>query len=309
MKAGNNNLIRITLIFAAFLLSPAYNYGQVGLSKTITRKIIINENPDNATIEISQADSLETNGIDTITHVIIGRKEYEIIGVPEKGKMKISVSHKPIDEFKGHWAGFDIGLSNFFSAPFDSSLPDEAMFMDLNGSKSVSVGINLFQHSIGLQKTKENLGLVTGLGLAINNYRLASDYVLIRNNQGFSSFTESERSIKKSKLTTSYLTVPLMLEGQIPSSKGHNPFFISAGIYGSFKIGSHTKVVYDDKGGKEKEVSRDDINVNSFKYGVSLRTGYGFIKLFANYDLSRLFQKDQGPELYPWTVGLSLFNF
>jgi hypothetical protein len=126
--------------------------------------------------------------------------------------------------------------------------------MDLNTGKSVVVGLNLFQQSIGLQKNNNTVGLVTGLGLTFNNYRLDSEYILIRDEEGNTSYNITDRDVKKNKLTTTFLTVPLLLEAQIPSGQRRQTSFISGGLYTGFKLRSHTKVVYYDDGwqGKRK---------------------------------------------------------
>ncbi|MGQ1947439.1 outer membrane beta-barrel protein [Geofilum sp. OHC36d9] len=245
---------------------------------------------------------------DTITRISVGRQRFEVID--DGANTRIRMVHEPREDFKGHWGGFEMGLNNFFySAPFDNNLPPESVFMDLNGGKSIVVGINVLPYSIGLQKNGNNIGLVTGLGLTINNYRLDSPYLLSKDASGITVGTAADRPVKKNKITTTWLTVPLLLEAQFPASEMQHRAYISGGLYGGFKMGSHTKVVYDDNGGDKKDKSRKDINLNSFKYGATIRLGYRFVNLFATCDLSPMFQKNQGPEIYPWSVGLTLVGF
>ncbi|MFO8002189.1 MAG: outer membrane beta-barrel protein [Marinilabilia sp.] len=248
----------------------------------------------------------ETN--DTITQIIIGRRQYEIIDKSGHHN-KIQVVRKPLSDFNGHWSGFDLGFTNFFAKPFDSQLPEENAWMDLNGGKSVAVGMNLFQQSIGLRKNQRNLGLVTGVGWTINNYRFDSPNILRRSDDGQTTYELAERKVDKNKLVTSFLTVPLLLEWQLPGGQKGKDFFLSGGFYGSFRLGSHTKVVFDDNGGKEKKKWREDLNTNAFKYGIMIRTGYKRIKLYAKSDLTSLFEAGRGPEVYPWTVGVTLLQF
>ena len=245
---------------------------------------------------------------DTITKIRVGRRRYEIIDKPGH-HTRIQMVREPLDAFKGHWSGFDVGLTNFFSTPFDSKLPEEDMWMDLNAGKSVSVSMNLLQYSIGLQKERDNFGLVTGVGWTINNYRFDTRYIMIRDDDGYTTYREATRNIEKNKLVTSYLTVPLLMEFQLPASKGDKDFFVSAGVYGGFRLGSHTKVVYSDDGDREKEKGRDDYNINTFKYGVMARVGYKWLKLYAQCDLTPMIEAGRGPEVYPWIVGVTLVNF
>ena len=50
--------------------------------------------------------------------------------------------------------------------------------------------------------------------------------------------------LEKSKLATLYLTVPFLLEMQLPVD--HHHLSISAGPIGAVKLSSHTKMVFDD---------------------------------------------------------------
>lgn len=311
MATTHTNTRKHLLLLAAFILLTLTIYGQEDKKEVRQIKELVTvEETTSRTNVTFPGGSVEVNHFnDTITRIAVGRRKFEILDDTRHGTTKIRMVHEPRKDFKGHWAGVDLGLNNYFSQPLDASLPPSSRFMDLNTGKSVTVGLNLFQQSIGLQKNNNKVGLVTGLGLTFNNYRLDSEYILGRDDAGNTSYTISDRDVKKNKLTTTFLTVPLLLEAQIPTSHSNRPFFISGGLYSGFKLRSHTKVVYYDDGGKEKEKSRADLNVNSFKYGATVRVGYRFIKLFATCDLSQMFQKDQGPELYPWSVGLTLINF
>lgn len=245
---------------------------------------------------------------DTITQVTVGTRRFDIIE-HQSGNTRIQMVRVPRDRFKGHWSGFDLGFNNFFSSPFNSGLPPEDAWMDLNGGKSMSVGFNLLQYNIGLQKNNNNLGLVTGLGWLINNYRLDSQHIMRRRENGITGFELSERNIDKNKLVTSFITIPLLFEVQLPFKDRNADFFFSVGPYGSFRLGSHTKVVFNDQDGKEKEKWREDLNINPFKYGMMVRTGYKWLKFFATFDLSPMIEKNRGPELYLWSIGLTLVQF
>ena len=270
--------------------------------------VVVEEQQDETRIKVPGVTVIVNHAGDTITRIVLGNRQLEIIDNME-GTTKVRMVHAPRNKFKGHWEGFELGLNNFFSTPFDSKLPEDIRYMDLNASKSVSVGLNLLQHSMSLSKHyKNNFGLVTGIGLTFNNYRFDSQHVLTRMDNGDTYYVDSPRSVDKNKLVTTFLTVPLLLEFQIPDHKDR-PFYVNAGVYGGFKTGSHIKMKYNDNLGAKKEKFRKDINLNPFKYGVTARVGYRCVNLFATCDLSQLFQAGQGPEIYPWSVGISLTDF
>jgi len=205
--------------------------------------------------------------------------------------------------FKGHWAAIEMGINSFANVNYKGFTPD--YFMDLNQNKSFEVGINFLRYSIGLQKDKRNIGLVTGLGLTFNDYRFSNPYTIEIVDGKVSSKLIDQTVLSKSKLSTSYLTVPLMLEFQIPVNGHDKMFYFSGGMIGGLKMGSHTKVKIDG----DKSKSRGDFNINPFRYGATARFGYKGINLFGTYYFSTFFKDGRGPEMYPFTIGIGLINW
>lgn len=211
--------------------------------------------------------------------------------------------------FVGHYDGIDLGLSQLAVSGLSTALPSTASFMELDNEKSINVGINFFQYSFGLQRKRDNFGLVTGLGLNISNYRLSNPYLLKRDAVTGNTVGEAivGRDIKKNKLVTSSFEIPLLLEYQFPNGCKSKRFFLSAGGFAGVNVGSHTKTVFADSNHKYKE--RPDLNLNLLQYGLMARMGIGKLSLYSRYQYSTLFEKDKGPELYPFSVGITLSNW
>jgi hypothetical protein len=206
-------------------------------------------------------------------------------------------------KFKGHWAGLELGLNNYVDKNFSTSRKPENDFMDLNTGKSWNFNLNFMQHSFSLASNK--LGLVTGLGFEWCNYRFDGSNSIKKVDGNVIADTSYNRigvSVEKSKLTTFYLTLPLLLEAKFPGTKLH----VSVGVIGGLKLGSHTKVVYKDNGDEQTDKVHEDFNINSLRYGFTARVGYKGLSVFANYYATPLFENGKGPELYPYTVGLAL---
>ena len=200
-------------------------------------------------------------------------------------------------------AGIDLGVNGF--ADEDYSMYGGNEFMELNQPKSLEVNINFWEYNIGLQKNRNNIGLVTGMGLSYNNYKFDNPYTIEKVDGIIEPVTLDADNYEKSKLTVTYLTIPLMMEFQIPVNDHSNKLFLSGGIEGSLNIGSHTKVKWDGK--KEKE--RGGFNINPFQYAAVCRVGLKDISLYASYNLNPLFKDDKGPVLTPFTIGISFINF
>ncbi len=247
---------------------------------------------------------------DTITKITIGSRRFEVI--EDYNRARIRMVRVPREKFKGHWAGCDIGFNGYMTSDFSTDLPIEDRFMDLNGSKSVTFSINFLQYNIGLQRNKNNFGMVLGAGWTFYNYRTDQPYSFQRDpetGQTIGVPLPAEQSVEKNKITTSFINIPMLFEWQIPASEPYHRFYISAGPYCGFKIGGHTKVVYKENGNRTKDKGKDDINLNPFQYGAMVRVGYRFINLYATYNFSTFYTENRGPELYPFTIGLSLVQF
>lgn len=255
---------------------------------------------------------------DDTTNIRFKRKTVKII--EDDGETQIFVKkHKKDDwdwfwdeddnSFKGSWSGFSMGLSNFVDKDFSLSRIAGEEYMDLNTGKSWNMNLNFAQYSINFVNNK--FGLVTGLGLEWNYYRFDNDNSIQENaTTGIIetidlAVTQPAWSIEKSKLSTTYATIPLLLEIHSSSSQSHGVIF-SAGAIGGVKLGSNTKVVYKENGDKNKDKTKDDFNLAPFRYGVHARIGVGDWMVYGTYYFTSIFEKNKGPELYPISVGIAL---
>lgn len=210
------------------------------------------------------------------------------------------------DNFSGHWAGVDFGF-NLLANPDYSGYSSEFMKNEL--LRSNLTNINIFQQSIGLQKSRNTIGLVTGLGLQLQSYRLEKNTTIERLENGridpsILTFDQNQ----KSKLSVVSLTVPLLAECQVPVKHYKNRAYVSGGLYGGLRLGSHTKIKYRAEGKKEKLKTPGHYSLHDFKYGFMLRTGYRRVNVFATYDLVPLFREEKGPKLTPVTFGITLIS-
>ncbi|OFY28499.1 MAG: hypothetical protein A2X01_10070 [Bacteroidetes bacterium GWF2_35_48] len=201
--------------------------------------------------------------------------------------------------FQGNWSGVEMGMNNFLDKNFKMELPADGKMMDLNTGKSWQFNLNFLHQSFSIYK--DRFGFVTGLGLALNNYAFDKKIIFVPDSNPIQFTLDTIHKFKKNKLIVTYLTLPLLLEYQIPA--GHARIHFAAGIIGSVKIGSRHKQVYDND---EKHIVREDFRLSPFKAEATFRMGYGGFNVFANYSFITLFEKKKGPELYPFTIGMGL---
>ena len=243
---------------------------------------------------------------DTNRVVRIGKNKVDISETEDGNEVNIYLGgknrEKKSNDFTGHLFGVDLGYNSYLTSLHSTALPESQRFMNINGSRSVGVTIHVIQESIRLNR-KGNIGLVTGVGIEYNNYRFDSNYRLVKTETGNIGYEMIDGSVEKNKLTTCYLTVPLLLEVQGLSRYTGHPAYIAAGVVGGLRLSSHTKIVYGDS---QKEKERGAFNLNDFRYGLMLRTGYKSISLFGVYYPVALFKKSGDPELYPFCIGVAL---
>jgi hypothetical protein len=280
-----------------------------------------NESLSDQTEESSVQDTIKPSKKDT-TVINFKKKKIRIIGDKEGTSIEVKKDGEDSDfdfdndnefDFNGddedfdiHWAGFEFGINNYVNNNFSMDLSDENNFMELNTSKSWNINLNIIEYELPL--IKENFGIGTGLGFEFNDYRFDNLQPIKKEGEQIVTDTSfSSYNVDKAKLTTTYITLPILFEYQTNPGEDNNKFFITAGIIGGIKIGSHTKVVYNnEKGNKKKNKERGDFYLSPLRYGYSVKMGYGFLKVFANYYQTGLFQEGKGPELHPFTVGFTI---
>jgi hypothetical protein len=206
--------------------------------------------------------------------------------------------------FKGHLGGMEFGFNSFGKDYFSTTLPAGYDFLNLNSTKSSSFNFIFPGLNIGFSK---HFGIVTAIGLNWNNYRFDGNNSITTDDNGNIIEISYANDLNKSKLTTLYAMVPVIFEGQIPVSHGKT-LNIGAGMVGSIKLGSHTKVVYFSDG-RQKDKNHNDFSLNLLRYGATARVGYEMFQVYGTCYFSPLFEKAKGPEIYPFEVGIALsFN-
>lgn len=214
------------------------------------------------------------------------------------------------EEFEGHWAGVELGVNGFANANYSLYPASENDFLENDVLRSNILNLNIFQYSRGLQQTRNTVGLITGIGLSLQSFRLNNSTTITRDeNRKVIPQTLFFDSNQKSKLSLFYLEVPLLVEFQIPIMHHANRMYISAGVTGAKRLESHTKIKYRKDGKREKLKSPGDYSINDYKVSGTVRMGYRWINLFASYDFVPLFENRRGPELYPYSVGIKLLSF
>lgn len=233
-------------------------------------------------------------------------------------------------KYNGHWAGIELGWNGYVNSNFNMNFPSNLGYLNLNSTRSMTVNINPFE--LNLNIAKNHFGLTSGLGLTFNNYYFSNSTLLIHDSSTLVAYKMVDQNgvkadMRVNKLTEAWLTLPILFEYQTNAKIKLNSFHISLGAVGGVRIGSYTKqsfysrdvtyMLQDDNGktigtvyvDKHPSLTHNQYHLNPFKLDATVRIGWSFLNFFANYTVTTMYQKNQGPELYPWAVGITLLGW
>jgi hypothetical protein len=313
----------ILIIFASFLV-----YAQPDSTSTVIlpTEEMLNDTEDSTQIEskISEEelpnDEMDVKNEPDTVHLRFGNHAVEITTENDKthidveriddfnsrwdnrNRDEVETIHKcwrSNKKFDGHWAGIDFGGNLLWDTKYSNYPEGTPNFLETSPEKSFEVNLNLLEYSFGFSSY---IGLITGLGLNFNDYKFKNKLTLTKDETGIIQPVElPEEDFRLSKLSTTFITAPLLLEIQIPGQWHHDRMFITAGVIGGVKIHEHTKT----KIGEEKKRDNGDHNIAPLRWGYTARIGFENLGIFATYYNTRLFEKGLGPETTPVTIGLT----
>jgi hypothetical protein len=263
---------------------------------------------------IDKLEALENQSEDKKTdetlEISVGNRT--ILIEESENKTSISISKKEsrqneVSRFRGHLGGIGIGYNGLLTDFWSTSLNPGDEYFDINSAKSLAWSFTFPEINIGITR---RFGIMSGIGLSFNNYHFDNNNNIVKGEYGVISPLYPDQGIiyKKSKLHTTYINIPVMLELQIPTNgSSRNTLNISGGVVGAMKIGSKTKVVWND-GKRHKWKEKGDFSLNVLRWGTTARVGYNNFQVYGTTFFTPMFEKGKGPELYPFEVGM-VFSF
>ena len=200
---------------------------------------------------------------------------------------------------------FDFGMAGYMTPGNSIALPANQNLMELNSARSNSVGLTFMFKEARL--AKKRLYVRSGLGINWTNYHFKNNINISTSNDSTAFTTDSIRSFDKYKLRATYLQVPLLI-GMRLGDLDH-PFGLQFGVVGSYNIGSAIKQKYTLGESKLKDKVKDDYNLNPFKFEALARVSIDNFGFYAKYSLTELFESGRAPELYPFSIGVTIGGF
>jgi len=190
--------------------------------------------------------------------------------------------------------------------------------------RTVNQGIDVFIHYGFPLDKKGHLSFFIGGGIGVHNFYNQSllgvgsyniykkDFSNVGDNQSFfynvpAKFNGKEITLKKSKLSITYLDIPFGFQ-----YKATNKIHGTLGFKVGWSINAHTKYKGSDLEGSGYQVVEKSLklrNIDNIHYGPYAVIGYKWIGASVFYQISSVFDKDLGPQIYPISVGLVFTPF
>ncbi len=280
---------------------------------------------DTTKVKVGSIDVEVVDG-DTVTVRIGGHQ----LRVSDEGDVKWERVEKP--RFNGHWGGVELGINGYVTPDFNTNWGKEYDYLNLIYEKSLAVNLNLWEQNIPFNQQR-TVGMMTGLGMSWNNYFFTNQTKLVDGTSNVEGYYMDGVSVRKTKLTNMYITVPVLFEFQTGSTNPEHRFHFTVGGVAGVRVTSHTKI-YFNEADKEYRLTdpatgipgvevyrtpdRNDRNIVKnfssfyqppFKFDARVGIGYGWLNVFATYGINRFFQNGRGPDLNPWTIGITIVGW
>lgn len=205
--------------------------------------------------------------------------------------------------FEGHLSGIALGYSGLVTDIGNFSLPSNASYMSQKGN-SIAFDLNVYDFSLAISK---KIGFVAGIGIEVNNFKFDRDISLKQNENGFivaNDYGSRGISLEKSKLTTTYLDIPILFEIQFGK---YSQAFVNFGVIGAWRMQSHTKIIANSPEMDGKFKNKKGLNMANFRYGYMAQIGCNKVGVYAKYYPDSIFKNNRGPEVQQVNIGLIVY--
>ena len=195
-----------------------------------------------------------------------------------------------------------------FEMNFNQLIRDKSSGFDLDGFSGGFA--TYFMYDIVIKDSP--VSIAPGFGVASDHYSHNSQIVFTDTTTNFIPFADSV-GMKKSSLGLTYIDIPFEIRFRGKPNKNNWQWKIATGFKFGFLIGSKWKY----KGTDYRDIRQADAgtikfkevgipNLERFRYGATLRGGFGPFNLHIYYSLSNLFEDGKSVDMQPITFGLSI---
>lgn len=210
----------------------------------------------------------------------------------KKPKKKYNLSNRANDHFL-----VQLGYTSWLNTP------------DSIKTKGLSRSINVYFMLDFPFKSSQKLSAAIGLGVGSDHVFLDDNFADVKGKTSTLRFLDTANiSIKKSKVVTTYLEAPVELRYTANPERSDKSFKMAVGVkVGTMlRAGTRSRVTTNNSIPNYllKESSKNYFNTTRI-VGTG-RIGYGHFTLFGAYQFTPVLKTGVGPQIRPYTIGLSL---
>lgn len=159
--------------------------------------------------------------------------------------------------------------------------------------------------------SKSNFSFATGIGISNSNIYFDNQLAILNSNSAAIKFQNVDTATgqdlyKKSKLSTTYLEAPFELRFFSDKENRNRGFKAAIGMHVGLLIGAHSKNKNVISGPAVVEKVNSKRYMQTWKFAPTARVGWGNFSVYGSYNLSPLFNSGEGPDVFPYSIGISI---
>ena len=282
-----------------------------GVDNELKNNSITLSEAENRKTEISQKYAQKINeriaGIEfELDEITKKQVEYTILNTDVE-KLSKEKKHRSLEE--NHKAKHEVtGYLSYGVMHFEDG-DDESLNRHLGYSSGIDAGF-LYHKQFNRTSPWE---FITGVYFSWRTLRFDDDYMINRSEDGEVSLVQYDKNLKKSKLRSTYVMVPVGIKFHISPLKQVTDDFsyrnidkgigIGANLYGGFRISKNNIVKGEDIGHREKDTN---YNLSPFVYGAQVTLSIDNINFFVRQDFSSYFEKNTFDDRKMLQFGINL---
>ena len=166
-------------------------------------------------------------------------------------------------------------------------------------------------------KTDPRFSIAAGPGIGVDNMFFEKTTVTITNHLNPLEFKDlaDTNHFNKYKLVNAFAELPIELRFVLNPENTNKSFKVAIGAKAGIQMSAHTKgKEWKDKNGhvvtgfddKFIQKNKDKYFFNGNRFQGTFRVGYGFISAFGTYQFGSLIKEGLGPQVKPWSIGITI---
>jgi|SRR5215469_851990 len=162
-------------------------------------------------------------------------------------------------------------------------------------------------------KSNPKISVAIGAGVGTDNIFFDKTYIGLKESTPTLRFQDLSDTthFKKYKLATAIVEAPLELRFSSNPETPNKSFKVALGLKAGLLVQAHTKgKTWESSTGTTlityTEKQADKHYFNSSRFAGTARIGYGVFSVFGTYQINAPFKEGFGPDVHPYTIGLTL---